>query len=437
MPLRALVAAVIYAASFLAAYRYYVHPTFDYTHYEFRGDRPLATLTGFLLAVLPALASRARAAGKAPAMVGAALIYAVCYVPTELMLVHMIEHDDGDVFALQLVLALCMTAVFLAARTGYRGEGPNDGGRLASTVAAATVAGTAALFVTFRDHLRIVSFADVYDLRGETADIGAGMGIGYLSMWLPYAFVPYLLARWLLDRTRTGSLAIALVGCLLMYASTGSKAALLLPLILIGLNAVLTSRWDAASAILGSLTVVVVLIVALFPDEGALMWIKSILLMRIFATSGWTFATYYDYFENNGYTYYTHIGPINAVTGAYPYGEYSMGQLIGVEYNGTDEVNYNAGFWASDGVGALGLAGLPLVTVALCLVLWTINRFASGYSSRFVTLWLCGFWLALLNVPLTTALLSGGGLLVLFGLWAARGPPPPPQETLEKRRQDG
>ncbi|OGQ17267.1 MAG: hypothetical protein A2138_17690 [Deltaproteobacteria bacterium RBG_16_71_12] len=430
-------AAVIYSASFLVAYRYYVHPTFDYTHYEFRGDRPLANLTGFLLAVAPVFAARWREVGKAPAMVGAALIYAVCYVPIELMLAHMIERGDADVFALQLVLAMCMGALFLAARRGYRGEGSSDGGRIATLVTAVTVAGTATLFITFRDHLRIVSFADVYDLRGETADVGGGPAIAYLSMWLPYAFVPYLMARWLLDRTRTTSLVVALAGCLLMYASTGSKAALLLPVILIGLNRVLVSRWDPLSAMLGSLTVVVVLIVALFPDEGILMWVKSILLMRIFATAGWTFATYYDYFSSNGHTYYTHIGPVNALTDAYPYGEHSMGQLIGLEYNGTDEVNYNAGFWASDGVGALGIAGLPLVTLALCLVLYAVNRLASGYSSRFVTLWLCGFWLALLNVPLTTALLSGGGILVLLGLWAARAPAAGPQEALEMRRTDG
>lgn len=437
MPLRTLAAAIIYAASFLIAYRYYIHPTFDYAHYNFRGDRPIVSLTGFVLAIAPVFAAHLRDVGKAPAIVGAALIYAVCYVPTELMLVHMIDGGDGDVLTLQLLLAACMAALFWAGQTGYRGEGPLDGGRIATLATIVTLAGTAVLFITFRDHLRIVSFADVYDLRDETADLGKGPAVAYLSMWLPYAFIPFLLARWLLDRTRTTSLVIALAGCLLMYASTGSKAALLLPVIVIGLNRVLTSRWDSLSAILGTLTVVVVLIVALFPDEGVLMWVKSILLMRIFATTGWTFATYHDYFSANGYTYYTHIGPINALTGAYPHGEHSMGQLIGIEYNGTEEVNYNAGFWASDGVGALGIVGLPLVTLAACAVLYTINRLASGYSSRFVTLWLCGFWLALLNVPLTTALLSGGGLLVLLGLWAARAPTAGHNEPLEMRRADG
>jgi hypothetical protein len=171
-----------------------------------------------------------------------------------------------------------------------------------------------------------------------------------------------------------------------------------------------------------SLTVGLLLIVEFIPDDGVLLWVKSILLVRVLGTGGWTMATYYDYFSSNGFTYYTHIGPINALTDAYPYGQYSLGQLIGLKYSGSVEANFNANFWASDAFAAMGVAGVPLVTAVLSAVFYFINRLASGYPTRFVVLWLSGFWLALLNVPLSTALVSGGGALILVLLWAARRP---------------
>jgi membrane protease YdiL (CAAX protease family) len=61
-----------------------------------------------------------------------------------------------------------------------------------------------------------------------------------------------------------------------------------------------------------------------------------------------------------------------------------------------------------------------LVTVPVCVVFYVINRLSSGYSSRFIALWLSGFYFAVLNLPFSTALLSGGGALTIFLLWSLR-----------------
>jgi hypothetical protein len=164
-------------------------------------------------------------------------------------------------------------------------------------------------------------------------------------------------------------------------------------------------------------TVAVIVVTLFLPDDGFFVWAKSILLVRILGTSGWTMSTYYDYFTTNGLTFYTHIGPINTFTNAYPYGEYSLGQVIGLYYSGSSDANFNANFWASDAFAALGIAGVPVITIVLCTVFFTINRAAKNHSTQFVFLWLAGFWLALLNLPLSVALLSGGGLITLALLW--------------------
>jgi hypothetical protein len=94
--------------------------------------------------------------------------------------------------------------------------------------------------------------------------------------------------------------------------------------------------------------------------------------------------------------------------------------LIGLEYSGSELANFNANFWASDAFAALGLAGVPLATGAMCAVFYLINKISRGFSPRFVALWLTGFWLAVLNVPLSTAVLSGGGALTMLLLWSSR-----------------
>jgi hypothetical protein len=259
----------------------------------------------------------------------------------------------------------------------------------------------------------------VYDLRFETAEIETSGFVDYPMLWLSYCFLPFYLALGF-HRRKVSYLAWAFVGCVIIYAATGAKAVVLMPVIIFAVYILTGAGSQLLLRLLLIMIVMVILIIQLLPDEGVLLWVKSILLVRILGTSGWNMATYYDYFTTNGFSYYTHIGPVNALVDAYPYGERSLGQVIGMEYTGDIEANFNANFWASDAFAALGLLGIPVVTVAMCAVLYAINRYSSGYSSRFVTLWLAGFWLALLNLPLTTALLSGGGGLTVALLWAFR-----------------
>ncbi len=136
-------------------------------------------------------------------------------------------------------------------------------------------------------------------------------------------------------------------------------------------------------------------------------------------SSGWVAAKYYEYFDVNGYTFYTHIGPVNAIFGGYPYGEYGLGQLIGIERAGSEQANFNASFWASDGLAALGTAGIFIVTGPVALLMYAINCLTAVFDSRFTVAWITGFVVAMLNVPLSTAMLSGGGIITLLMAWYA------------------
>lgn len=411
-------AALAYGGVFHYAYVAYINPTFEYAHYLYFAPSLAALLFTYLLVAAPVVAYRP---STAPAAYGAALIFALCYVPAQLSLLFIWQRPFGEVALVQACVAASMAILLRASALG-RGSAivpVRSERRLVPILGIVTVISLLVLVITYHEHMRLVSFEDVYDLRLESSEIQRGILADYLLSWLSYCFLPFYFARGVLRRS-SADIVFGLLGCVLIYAATGSKAAILMPAIIVVLNLLYGSGKDFLLRLVVVLTVSIMLIIELLPDEGLLLWVKSILMLRVLGTGGWTMATYYDYFSANGFTFYSHIGPVNALTGAYPYGKYSLGQLIGLHYSGSEQANFNANFWASDGFAALGLAGVPIVTVALCAVFFAINRITRGYSTRFVVLWLAGFWLALLNVPLTTALLSGGGGMILLLLWSTR-----------------
>lgn len=410
-------AALIYAAIFHYSYIRFVYPVFEYASYLYFTPSVTCLLLTYLLVAAPVVAYRA---SLAPAAYGAALIFSLCYVPAQLILLFNWQRSDGELALVQASVAASMAILLRASAFGGNAAvAPVRANRHLSALLGVLTAVSVVVFVlNYRQHMRLVSFEDVYDLRFESTDIDKGTFVNYLTTWLSYCFLPFYFARGVLRKTPI-DIGIGLVGSLLIYAAMGSKAAILMGFIIYGLHLLFGSGKNFLFRLLVALSVGVILIVSLLPDEGPLLWVKSILLLRVLGTSGWTMSTYYDYFTTNGFTFYTHIGPINAMTGAYPYGEYSLGQVIGLRYSGSAEANFNANFWASDAFAALGIAGVPVVTAILCAVFFTINRSAKGYSTQFVVLWLSGFWLALLNLPLSVALLSGGGLMTVLLLWIA------------------
>lgn len=411
------VAALIYGVVFQYAYIAYINPVFEYASYLYFTPAVASLLLTYMFVAAPVVAYRA---SPAPAAYGTALIFALCYVPAQLILLFNWQRADDELVLLQASVAASMAILLRASALGTNSTVTpfRANQRLSAIVGGLTAVSIVVFVFNYYQHMRLVSFEDVYELRFEANQIDKGTFVNYLTAWLSYCFLPFYFAQGVL-RKNLIDICVALLGSVLIYAATGSKAAILMGFIIYALHLLFGSGKNFLFRLLTALVVAVALTVSLLPDDGLLLWVKSILLVRVLGTSGWTMSTYYDYFTTNGFTFYTHIGPVNALTGAYPYGEYSLGQIIGLQYSGSAEANFNANFWASDAFAALGIAGVPVVTAVLCAVFFIINRAAKGYSTQFVVLWLSGFWLALLNLPLSVALLTGGGLMTVLLLWVA------------------
>jgi hypothetical protein len=428
--LRLPLAALIFGAVFHVAYLSFLNPQFEYAGFLYSEPPVLDLCLAYALIAAPVAFYTP---SPAPAAYGAAILFVLCYVPAQLVLLFTWQRSPSELVFLQVTLTVSMTILLRASAWGWAGveEDTQAPQRLATILSSLTVISAIVVAITYRQYLQIVSFDQVYDLRFEASRSDKGVLINYLMSWLSYCLLPFHFAYGILRR-KLPDIGLGLVVSVLLYTATGTKAGLLMGGIVYGIYLVFGTGQNFLLRLLGGLSIIVPA-VGLLPVEvdTTLGWVQSILLVRTLAVGGGTMGTYYDYFSNNGYTYYTHIGIIRELTGAYPYGELSLGQVIGLYYSGSEEANFNANFWASDAFAAMGIAGVPVVTMAVCAVFYLINRSAEGYSAKFVVLWLSGFWMALLNLPLSVALLSGGGLLTMLMLKLNAKSEPERAEILE------
>lgn len=404
----------IFAVHF--GYVAYIHPTFDYALYRYLPFSPVALLGTYFLTWFPVLVYRS---SDKPAQAAAALIYALLYVPIQLSLLFQLERSYDELWWIQAMLAISMMVLFLAAK-GRRKKSktrPVQFWAMDGVVVAVSLVAVVMMVAVNRDHMRFSSFGEVYDLRSEAAAAAGRSRIGdYLTSWQIYCFTSYLFARGIVHR-KWPLLLVGFACAVLIYMSEGHKSAILLLPMTLGLGWLWGSGQRFLSRLLLTLTALIVLVSVVIPNVGIGLWIKSILLVRVIGSGGWLAARYLEYFPTEGVTYYSHISPIGAVTGMYPYGDLSMGQMISLATGGNTLANHNASFWASEGFGALGPIGVLVITPVIAGLLHAINRITANFDAKFVVVWMGGFFVALLNVPLSTALLSGGGLIIFAQAW--------------------
>jgi hypothetical protein len=406
----------------------YVSPEYAYAGFVDMEPSQLFLVLTYALIVAPVLNFNPR--WEAPSTYGATLIYALCYIPIQLLIVFMWERPEAEMIWAQVLLCASMTVILRASTLGQSSRGApyadagisNEFGLsppIIFLIHSLTIVATTILIVFYGRSMRLVAPEYIYDLRFETGQQNYGPFVNYPISWLIYVCLPFYYTRGILYN-RLWDIAIGAVISLLLYAAAGFKIAALMGILIWGLNLMFGPPRTfllRIFVVLGLLVMTLALIPSDDPDDP-IRAVKGLVYVRVLGLGGWEAVKYYDFFTTNGLTYYSHIGPINAMTGDYPYGTLSLGQAIGLQYANSEEANFNASFWSSDGFAALGLAGIPVITIVLCGVWYMLNRGTGKIATRFVVLWLAGFWSTLLNTPLTTSLLSGGGLIVvsLLGL---------------------
>jgi hypothetical protein len=409
------------ANTFLYAYIYraYLNPRYSY----FGGFDllPRSDFNFAMTAVLTLLPLLLRSRRLSPGAALAAMIYVLYFIPLMWGVHYGLHRDEDLLLVFEGTLALCMGGLFLASRDWLQADWrvPTV---LPHSLLAATAAMVAIIAWTHRDVMRLVGFGDVYELRFEAADAGIPRFVGYLVMWCTYCLIPYCFARALCLRD-AAALAVGLAGSVVIYMATGAKTSILTPVILGGLYVAMRWRGEFLGKVMLGMAVLSCALLWLVPAGDIADWARSVYFMRTLGTGPFTTVAHYEYFSVHGYTYYSHIGAIDALTNGYAqYRPYQLGQLLGIALAGSESANFNGGFWASEGAAAWGIAGLPVATVLVAGYLTALNVAARHAQGGFAALWACGYGMALVNLPLSTAMGSGGGLLLLLLLIFVRAP---------------
>jgi hypothetical protein len=132
---------------------------------------------------------------------------------------------------------------------------------------------------------------------------------------------------------------------------------------------------------------------------------------RMIATPSMALDVYNDFFSQHDFTYFCQISVLKSLVSC-PYGDplsivmekaYHVGAL-------------NGSLFATEGIASVGLLWAPLAAFGCGLVISIANRASSGLPPSFVLISGSLLVQVLMNVPLTTTLLTNGGAL-LFLLW--------------------
>lgn len=275
-----------------------------------------------------------------------------------------------------------------------------------------------ALIASSGTSLRFVNFLTdsdtMYDLRADYSQNRAAWS-GYLINWVKSGMLPILLLVYL-KRGNLSKIIFAVIGYILIFMLDMQKITFLMPFVII----ILFYAIEKGKNIRNSFHFILIGALIIIPyflyhhiDNATAYTIATVLIMRTQCVAGWIGSIYFNFFNgiNHPFTYYTHINVVNLLTNAYPYSK-PLGYAVS-----QGDMNANANFLMTDGYAALGLMGIPTVTIILILVKSALNSISLKYSAHFVIIAFLSAISAMMNVSIFTAILSCG-LLILYILFA-------------------
>ncbi|NOJ43543.1 hypothetical protein [Bradyrhizobium australiense] len=269
-------------------------------------------------------------------------------------------------------------------------------------VLSAMTVGYASLF-----GFHLIGFIDGEAIRSQ---------FGYPS-WLNYpigiaisAVLPFSYA-WLLNRRLYALSVVALAIGVSFYPVTLNKFTLFAPAWLL-FATLLLRFFGARLCVILSLLVPVSLglLIKVFDPS----WVSipfRLINFRMIAIPSSAIDHYNHFFSTHQLTYLCQIQPVGKFFGC------SLPQQLGVlfaEQYATG--NYNASLFATEGIASVGPYLAPAATLACGLVISLGNKASAELDQKFVFLSGSILVQALMNVPLSTAMLSHGAAL-LFALW--------------------
>lgn len=408
--------AIIFSVVFYISYIYFLNLYFEYANFPLYPASTGTLITSFIIAALPSLLYNGF---KAISSFIAVFIYIFLYMPTIVCVAIALNIGFETKLLIQSVflVSICM---FLYADKVVLYKTSRSFKRFISfrTILIIMILFTLVPLYVYRSNLRFVSFDEVYTQRFANMDLGTDVFTSYLTSWLGSLIIPLCLLYGIISKKYIYFI-LGTASCVILYMATASKGTILMPFILLGLyylfkrfglNNIYPSLLIALSVFIGAL------LIFTSGTESPIFIVTSILIWRVVGTGGQLNFIYYDFFTSHPNIYYSHIGPVNAITKSYPYGDLAISRVIG-QYYWTEDMNANANFWATDGIASFGLAGVLIVSVVFFFLLVLLNTITRNYNKMFLVLLFIPFLGTLLNTSLFQSMWSGGGFFIMLLLF--------------------
>lgn len=272
------------------------------------------------------------------------------------------------------------------------------------------------IFISNRDILSIRGFYSVYEQRAVASDnITNSTYMAYLIEWTTRVFSTFFITIYLFDKKKI-FLFLGVAGFTLYYSIVASKYVVFLFFLMLSIRyfVIRNGRIDIIRfALLMIFAISVPFAITIYngnQNPHSIDIIISQILKRAFGINGLTIGIYFDYFMRGGFqpfTYYSHLGPVRWFID-YPFGHYSIGQIVGHFKAGKYEYNASAGFWATDGIAALGYTGILIIGLINGIIFFIFDIFTKRTYLPFLCLSsVISMWM-IADTSIFRALMTGG-----------------------------
>lgn len=406
---------VLYSAAYEQFYAKQLTPLYHdrFTAYDYSKTGVYA-LVCFLtpLAILP-IGTRLRAAGQFIA--GAMAIF--IFIPIPIVFVPMVTVSEfWSVYGLLWlayfgVCSLSSIAVEIPVQemteTKFR----------TLLIAVYTVFGFGLVYVVSTNHFDLVALNHAHAALSGVTVTGVQ---GYLISAYISSFGGLLVALAIMYR-RYYLLSLAVVGFLMCYGVLEARNAVLLPMWITYIfvahklffrNSVIKYLITVMGPFfLGTLFAT---IIGTTNQHSLLYYAFALTNYRLFSVPAIGFNVYYNFFQTNPHTYWSHINFISKFV-SNPYGT-QIGLVMADAYR---LGNYNASFLETDGLAAAGPAVLPYIGIFFGAIMVWVNSCMRGLNATFLAIVTAGSAVALVDVGIGPGLITNGLALLSLVLLAA------------------
>jgi hypothetical protein len=272
----------------------------------------------------------------------------------------------------------------------------------------------ATMIAVYHGNMQFASMETMYSIRHDAGKVlQKNPATGYVSQMLANVMNPLLLAYGF-ERKKKRFWVLGMLGQITIFSIFANKLALLSPFVIA--TFFYTIRRDRGAwvpkanlALAGMFFCLTTMVIGV--SAGPIFNIATVAIVRNFAIPGMLTGDYQYVFENRPHTYLSNVAGFSKIVSSdytMPVG-FEVSSFFGAKDNSERGMaNSNANFFATDGIAAFGLWGIPLSAVLCAFVLWVLDGVTKSYSIEFAVAAMTMVIYSLTNISIFTTLLGNG-----------------------------